>query len=239
MSLFMFLASFAIAAETASADVVDADVSITAAKEARAKVIDGYRAKLEAEKTDAEAKLAAANEACAQAKSVWLSMRGPIDTTNTELGLVPLSDVSPEIAAANAAYRKELEKLKVGYEAKIALALKDAKTSGAAITTANADIAKIEAELKRLDDQAATEAAEARLVKCQAYYAYSGRDLSCVESVGSLVDNLIGPRGSGFEPRVYSRSRVVYLPAEFAACFPGEVRPEKPEMMIGTKNNNL
>lgn len=234
MSLILFLASLASATEPS---VVDANVSIASAKEARSAAIDGYRKKLETQKSAAEAKLEAANTGCADAKTVWLAMQEPLSATNTELKLVPLSDVSPEIAAANAAYRKELEKLKAGYDVKIAQALKDAVANGVIIKAANADVDRIGAELRRLDDQEAKERKEAEQARCEATAPRAG---ACLSREIDPHDNPTWTLLSAELPPLvgYSR-RVVYLPAEFATCFPNEVRPEHPEMMIGTKNNNL
>ena len=108
MSFLLFLASLAFAGEP-STSVADADVSIVAAKEARSAAIEGYRKKLETQKSAAETKLdAAKNWLCGRPHRV-AGHAEPLAATNTELKLVPLSDVSPEIAAANAAYRKEHE----------------------------------------------------------------------------------------------------------------------------------
>ncbi len=221
MLLFLITLSIAFSAEPA---VDDADTSISAAKEAREAAIGSYRQKLEGQKTAAEGKIAAAESACAKAKSLWLAVQGPLAATATELKLVPLSDVSSEIAAANASYRKELEKLKAGYDAKSAQALKDAKTSGTALDTAEADVEKIDAELKRLNEQTAKEEAEARRLSCLDRYGNSpstcdiGSERYAMRLMSGSVD-LIG------DPAYSSRSRTVYLPAEFTGCFPAEVKP--------------
>ena len=199
-----------------------------AAKEARSAAIEGYRKKLETQKSAAETKLDAANTGCADARTVWLAMQEPLAATNTELKLVPLSDVSPEIAAANAAYRKELEKLKASYDAKVAAAIKAASANSVVIKTATADKEKIDAELKRLDDQEAKEERAASQAKCE---ATAPRHETCLASfrrpddIGTVGLYSFGASAefSALNPR-RSVPRVVYLPAEFATCFPNEVK---------------
>ncbi len=214
MSFLLFLASLAFAGEP-STSVADADVSIVAAKEARSAAIEGYRKKLETQKSAAETKLDAANTGCADARTVWLAMQEPLAATNTELKLVPLSDVSPEIAAANAAYRKELEKLKASYDAKVAAAIKAASANSVVIKTATADKEKIDAELKRLDEQAEKE--ERMANKFDDYEGIGG-----IIGAKPGIDLGDAPTWSARSP--LHRSRPVYLPTEFATCFPNEVK---------------
>lgn len=218
MTLMFLTLSAAFAGET------DPVAEIKAARES---AIAGYRAKMEAQKTAAEERIGQAEEACATAKTAWLSMQAPLASTESELKLVPLSDTAPEIAEANATYRKSLEKLAAGYKATIAKSLKDAKASGDLLSRAESDLTKVNAELKRLDAMAEEENATARYKACTSSYDPSG--LACLTpSSHNALGGLIGSEPTWHRRPALSRTRQVYLPVEFTACFPNEVEPVEP-----------
>lgn len=225
MSLFL-----AFCLSTLAADAT-ADESVAAAKAARAATIAAYREKLNVQKTELQAKRTEEMTACSEARTVWLGLQEPIASTNTELGLVPLSDTVPEIEAANVVYRTELIKLRDGCYTKNANeARSKAQGAGAGLVAVDNGLEKINLELKRLYEQEAEARRAARIAECQAKYKDGGGLVGsfserCAESggrtqLGSLyeTDDLAG--------LLYPRSspgRTVWLPKEFAACFPSEV----------------
>ena len=174
-----------------------------AAKEARSAAIEGYRKKLETQKSAAETKLDAANTGCADARTVWLAMQEPLAATNTELKLVPLSDVSPPRSPPPTPPTARGLRSSRRYDAKVAAAIKAASANSVVIKTATADKEKIDAELKRLDEQAEKE--ERMANKFDDYEGIGGA--SSAPSPAST--SAMAPPGVPARPH---RSRPVYLP---------------------------
>lgn len=210
-----------------------ADASINAAKEARASAVTAYRAKLAKSREIVEGRLDTASDDCDRARGVYLEVSDPLAKVNGELEEIPLTDAAPELVSANETYRRELTKLKTGYEAQIKEAKKHAESAGATLRAAKADLDKIDAEVKRLNDEAAWEKRRAELAACDAQYVTSGFASHCDQQpyLGS-AGRLYGHSSLGGDLMDWEaplRRNRVWLPSEFGACFPGEVKKEEPK----------
>ncbi len=223
-----FLLLIVLSGSASAAEPTLADASISAAKEARASAVTAYRAKLTKSREIVEGRLDTAIDDCDRARGVYLEVSDPLAKVNGELDGIPLTDAAPELMSANETYRRELTKLKAGYEAQIKEAKKHAESAGAVLRAAKADLAKIDAEVKRLDDEAAAEKYRAEIAACEAQYATPGFASHC-ENV-YLAHGSVGPDVYTL-PRVggISRRNRVWLPSEFGACFPEEVKKEEPK----------